>query len=411
MTSEHKPSKTTGQAKTVVAMNPPQSSRESFSADDDYYMQRAISLAKKAHYTTSPNPRVGCVLVKDKKIIGEGYHIKAGSGHAEVHALAMAGEQAKGATAYVTLEPCSHFGRTPPCAQALITSGVSQVIVAMVDPNPQVSGRGLALLEKQGIKTKIGLLSSEAQALNPGFIKMMSTGLPYVRCKLAASLDGKTAMASGESKWITSSEARSDVQRLRAQSCAIITGADSVIMDQAKMTVRWQELGALKASYAEADVRQPVRVVIDSQNRITPDLALFEQHSLVILVRTDKENNQQWPAFVKVITLPLAATSSGEDKIDLKVLLHTLAKQGINDVLLESGARLAGAFIEQGLVDELVLYQAPKLMGADGKSLVVMPGLDKLSDAKQLAIKDVRMIGPDIRIIAKLEENKTCLPE
>ncbi|WDE14417.1 bifunctional diaminohydroxyphosphoribosylaminopyrimidine deaminase/5-amino-6-(5-phosphoribosylamino)uracil reductase RibD [Thalassomonas haliotis] len=374
-------------------------------------MQRAISLAKKGHYTTSPNPRVGCVIVKDRQIVGEGYHIKAGTEHAEVHALAMAKEQANGAIAYVTLEPCSHFGRTPPCAQALIDSGVEQVVVAMVDPNPQVSGGGISLLEQAGITTQVGLLSEQARALNPGFVKVMSTGLPYLRCKLASSLDGKTAMANGESKWITSAQARSDVQRLRAQSCAIISGADSIIMDQAKMTVRWQELGQLKESYPKNEVRQPVRVIIDSQNRITPDLPLFATPGEVLLVRAAVENNPKWPSFVQQIQLPLAATGAGSEKIDLKLLLHALAQRGLNDILLESGARLAGAFIEQDLVDELVLYQAPKLMGGDGKSLVAMPGIESLSSAKQLAIKDIAMVGPDIRITAQLEENKTCLPE
>lgn len=389
----------------VTLASPADNAGEKFSEDDYAYMQRAISLAKKGHYTTSPNPRVGCVIVKNRQIVGEGYHIKAGTGHAEVHALAMAQELAKGAVAYVTLEPCSHFGRTPPCAQALINAGVVQVIVAMVDPNPQVSGRGITLLEQAGITTKVGLLSGQAQALNPGFVKMMSSGLPYVRCKLASSLDGKTAMANGESKWITSPQARSDVQRLRAQSCAIISGADSIIMDQAKMTVRWQELGQLKESYPQSDIRQPLRVIIDSQNRITPDLALFDSQGEVLLVRAVIENNRQWPSFVQQIQLPLAATASGSEKIDLKRLLHALAQRGLNDILLESGARLAGAFIEQDLVDELVLYQAPKLMGGDGKSLVAMPGIESLSSAKQLAIKDIVMVGPDIRITAKLEEN------
>ena len=403
--------KNNGPEKTVRPASLADTAGETFTPDDYLYMQRAITLAKKGHYTTSPNPRVGCVIVKNRQIVGEGYHIKAGTGHAEVHALAMAKEQAKDATAYVTLEPCSHFGRTPPCAQALITSGVKEVVVAMVDPNPQVSGSGLSLLEQAGITTKVGLLNAQAQTLNPGFIKMMSTGLPYVRCKLASSLDGKTAMASGESKWITSGQARSDVQRLRAQSCAIITGADSVLMDQARMTVRWQELGSLKETYPQSELRQPVRVIIDSQNRITPDLPIFDTPSEVLLVRAAVENNPQWPSFVQQIQLPLAATACGEDKIDLQAVLQYLAQRGINDVLLESGARLAGAFIEQDLVDELVLYQAPKLMGADGKSLVAMPGIAELSAAKQLTIKDIRMVGPDIRITAKLEENKTCLPE
>ena len=217
-----------------------------FSLQDHHFMQHAICLAKQGHFTTSPNPRVGCVIVLNGEVVGEGYHKKAGQGHAEVYALKHAGSKAKGATAYVTLEPCSHFGLTPPCAEALIKAKVSHVIAAMVDPDPRVSGRGLALLDAAGITTQFGLLEQDARALNPGFIRLMTTQLPYVRCKLAASLDGKTAMVSGESQWITSAEARSDVQRLRAQSCGIICGADSVIFDDAKMTVRWNALGKLK---------------------------------------------------------------------------------------------------------------------------------------------------------------------
>lgn len=394
-----------------------------FSNAEHRYMQRAITLAKRGHYTCSPNPRVGCVLVKDDQVVGEGYHVKAGSGHAEVNALLMAGKAAAGATAYVTLEPCSHYGRTPPCAQALIEAGIDNVIVAMVDPNPAVSGRGLTLLSQAGITSRTGLLSEQARALNPGFIKQMSTGLPYMRCKMAASLDGKTAMASGESKWITSAQARSDVQRLRAQSCAIISGADSVIGDNAKMTVRWQQLGELQGDYEQADIRQPIRVIIDSQNRVSADLALFEHDSPVILIRAAIEKQPSWPHFVEQIVLPLRSTStststsstttsaSGEDKIDLTALSRFLASRGLNDILIESGARLAGAFIEQDLVDELVLYQAPCLIGAAGKSLAVMPSLQRLSEAKKLTITDLTMIGPDIRITATLNENNACLPE
>ncbi len=391
-----------------------------FSKQDHHYMALAIKLAKQGHYTTSPNPRVGCVLVNcvdDKEqIIGTGYHQKAGQGHAEVNALLAAisnyPQLIKGATAYVTLEPCSHFGRTPPCAQGLIDAGVKRVVAAMVDPNPAVSGRGLNMLEQAGIQVEQGLLENSAKALNLGFIKVMTQALPYVRVKLAASLDGKTAMKSGESKWITSSDARRDVQRLRAQSCAIIAGADSILTDNAKMTVRWSELGALKKHYAEHDVRQPIRVVIDSQNRLTPDLAFFEQHSEILLIRNKAlsdnliasalEKSPQWPHFVEQVPLPCIENAQGEDKIDLKSLLSLLAKRGLNDVLVESGATLAGAFIEQDLVDELILFQAPKLMGGDGKSVVSMASITKLSQAKSLAITDICMVGCDIRITAQL---------
>lgn len=375
-----------------------------FSMSEHLYMAKAIELAKQGHFTTSPNPRVGCVIVQDNVIIGQGFHQKAGTGHAEVNAIADAkqkGHSIKGATAYVTLEPCSHFGRTPPCAKALTDVGVGKVISAMVDPNPQVSGRGLAMLEAAGITTLSGLLEADAKALNPGFITLMTNSLPYVRCKLATSLDGKTAMASGESQWITSSEARRDVQRLRAQSCAIITGADSVIIDKANMTVRHAELGELKAKYKQADVRQPTRVVIDSQQRLTPDLPLFKSTSPIIIIGTDVENIHQWPHFVEHITV--ASTPNG--KADLKEVLKSLGQRGFNDVFIEAGARLAGAFIEQDLVDELIHYQAPKLMGSDGKSMVTMPSVVKLNQAKNVNISDICMVGPDIKITVKLQKS------
>tara|TARA_B110000211_G_scaffold29964_1_gene30300 strand:- start:2037 stop:3164 length:1128 start_codon:yes stop_codon:yes gene_type:complete len=368
-----------------------------FSLADHKFMQRAISLAKRGHFTTSPNPRVGCVIVRNEEVVGEGFHQKAGQGHAEVHALKQAGIKAKGATAYVTLEPCSHYGLTPPCAEALIKAQVAHVIAAMVDPNPKVSGRGLELLNAAGITTQFGLLEQDARALNPGFIQLMTTKLPYVRCKLAASLDGKTAMASGESQWITSAEARTDVQRLRAQSCAVICGADSVIFDDAKMTVRWHDLGELKNSYAEADVRQPVRIIIDGKNRLTPDLAIFQSESKILLIRHTIENDHAWPHFVEQVQIDKAENS---EYINLTLLLRYLAKQGLNDVLIESGSQLTGAFVSQNLVNELILYQAPKLIGHDGKGLVNMPTVLQLDEAKNLEIQDMRMIGKDIRLTA-----------
>ncbi len=379
---------------------------QKFTAQDHQYMQQALTLAKQGHYTTSPNPRVGCVLVKNAQIVGQGFHVKAGTAHAEVNAIAQAGEQAEGATAYVTLEPCSHYGRTPPCAEGLIKAKVSHVVIAMVDPNPQVSGRGIEILNNAGITTQVGLLTQDAQALNLGFIKLMTQGLPYVRCKLAASLDGKTAMANGESKWITSPAARRNVQKLRAQSCAIISGADSILTDNAKMNVRWQELGELKNTYKEENLRQPVRVIIDSQNRLTPNLALFEIPAPIIIIGASIENLPKWPHFVEHVICPRIKNKRGEKKADLKALLGLLAKRGLNDILVESGATLAGAFIEQDLVDELILFQAPKLMGAEGKGLVNLPNIEKLSDAKKLTIQDLTMVGDDIRIVAKFEPTR-----
>lgn len=389
---------------------------------DHRYMALAIKLAKQGHFTTSPNPRVGCVLVHEEvihgeivstQVIGTGFHQKAGQGHAEVNALLDAKNNfphlIEGSTAYVTLEPCSHFGRTPPCAQTLINAKVGRVVAAMVDPNPEVSGKGLKMLEQAGIQTTFGLLENEAKSLNLGFIKIMTKSLPYVRVKLAASLDGKTAMKNGESKWITSSSARVDVQRLRAQSCAVITGADTILTDNAKMTVRWSELGELKENYSEESIRQPVRVVIDSQNRIQPNLEFFNQASPVILVRgniseTNLDNSYNWPHFVEQVQLPMIETSKGDYKVDLLALLQLLAQRGLNDVLVESGAHLAGAFIERDLVDEFILYQAPKLLGGDGKNLIELPNVNALAQAKLLSITDVRQVGSDIRITAKLEK-------
>jgi diaminohydroxyphosphoribosylaminopyrimidine deaminase/5-amino-6-(5-phosphoribosylamino)uracil reductase len=356
-------------------------------------------LAKKGRFTTSPNPRVGCVLVKDGVIVGEGFHAKAGQGHAEVNAIAQAATKAHGATAYVTLEPCSHFGRTPPCAQALIDAGVKRVVCAMVDPNPKVSGKGLAMLNAANIETAFGLLELDAKALNIGFIKLMTDKSPYVRCKLAASIDGKTAMANGESQWITSPESRQDVQKLRAQSCAIIAGADSIITDNARMSVRWSDLGALQEDYHESEIRQPVRVIIDTKNRLTPELALFSDPNAqtpIILIRDNIENCHQWPHFVEQVAVKIQPSGYA----DLHSVLALLAERGLNDVLVEAGKTLAGAFIEENLVDELILYQAPKLMADNAQGLVSMPSIVTLKQAKSLSFKDITMVGGDIRITA-----------
>lgn len=387
---------------------------EKFNPDDYHYMQRAITLAKKGHFTVSPNPRVGCVLVKNGEIIGEGYHQKAGEGHAEVNALRHCnslGHDPKGSTAYVTLEPCSHFGRTPPCSQGLIDAGIARVFVGMVDPDPRVSGRGISMLEAAGIKTTSGLLTQEAIKLNPGFISLMTTGYPYVRCKLAASLDGKTAMANGESKWITSPQARKHVQELRAQSCAVISGADSIIVDNANMNVRYDELDDDSRPFEENQLRQPVRVIIDSKNRLTPDLALFNHNSKVIIIRSAIENLPQWPHFVEQVVCPVITNEQGQTHIDLNSVLIMLAERGYNDVLIESGPSLTGAFIEKDLVNEMILFQAPKLMGADAKSLVSLSNIVQLSDAKQLKIIDASIVGPDLKITATFEQSSNNISE
>ena len=365
-----------------------------FSEQDKEFMQQAIALAAKGRFTTSPNPNVGCVIVKDGDIVGQGYHQKAGEGHAEVHALKMAGDKARGATAYVTLEPCSHYGRTPPCAKGLIDAGVSRVVAAMVDPNPEVAGRGLRMLEETGIETAAGLFEQEARALNPGFLTRMETGLPYISCKLAASLDGKTALKNGESKWITSSAARQDVQLLRAEHCAVLSGADTVLFDDAKLNVR---LSAEQLKLAEGlSVRQPIRVIIDSQNRLYPDLALFSINSPIIILRTKADTTHQWPEHVTELLV-----DSINGKVDIKKALKQLTAHGINSVFVEAGATLAGKFHELNLIDNYILYLAPKIMGQDARGLFNVPELTQMADVKSLKWHDIKQVGDDIRLTAR----------
>jgi len=364
-----------------------------FTAQDEMYMARAIELAKKGRFTTTPNPNVGCVLVKDNHIIGEGFHQLAGQGHAEVNALAVAGENAKGATAYVTLKPCSHYGRTPPCAEGLKAAGVVKVIAAMVDTNPQVAGKGLKILSDAGIEVAFGLLEQQARALNLGFFKRMEQGLPYVTCKMAASIDGKTALKNGQSKWITGSAARQDVQLHRAQSCAILTGADTVITDDAKLNVRLSELP--QALPTELSLRQPVRVIIDSQNRLTPELAVFNIESEIIIFTTKVDKSTQWPHFVRHIEVP-----QQNNKVNLTSVLAHLAKLQFNHVYLEAGATLAGKMTELNLIDEYIFYLAPKLMGCDAKSLVNFAPLTDMQNTVNLTFKECVKIGDDLRITA-----------
>ncbi len=368
-------------------------------ATDALHMARAIALAKQGWLTTRPNPRVGCVLVKGGEVVGEGAHLKAGEPHAEIHALRAAGEQSRGATAYVTLEPCSHHGRTPPCAEALIAAGVARVVVAMVDPNPQVAGRGLAMLEQAGIATHSGLMQAQAEALNPGFIKRMKTGLPYVRIKLAASLDGRTALANGDSQWITGPEARSDVQRLRAQSDAVITGADSVRADDPSMNVRHDELGHWRDRIAAERLLQPLRVVVDGEARLAPPLQLLRCEGDLLLA-SHRSYPVPWPEPVSLWQGP-----QGENgKLDLTALLAELGRREINEVLVEAGAGLAGAFIAAGLWDELVLYQAPKLMGSGARGLLQLPDLPAMAAVETLTFSDVRRVGADLRLTLTRQE-------
>jgi diaminohydroxyphosphoribosylaminopyrimidine deaminase/5-amino-6-(5-phosphoribosylamino)uracil reductase len=360
---------------------------------DRQYMQQAINLAKRGRFTTSPNPNVGCVLVKEGQIVGRGYHQRAGEGHAEVNALRQAGDNAREATAYVTLEPCSHFGRTPPCANGLIDAGIKRVVIAMVDPNPQVAGRGIAKLEQAGITVSSGLLEQQAQALNPGFIKRMTTQMPWVTVKLGVTLDGRTALNDGRSKWITGSDARVDVQQFRAQSCAILTGSDTVVADDPSLNLRWDELGLVRGVIAKEQLRQPIRVVIDSGNKVLPSHKMITIESPIILVRRETDAND-WPDHVEQLII------AGRGQFDLAQVLSILASRGINSLWVEAGAGLCGALLSNQLVDKLIIYQAPKLIGDLGKGLFHLPsvtGMDKLID---LTIDDLRMVGCDIRIVA-----------
>lgn len=367
--------------------------------NDCFWMSQALRLAERGFYTTRPNPRVGCVIVKDNQLIAEGWHYRAGEAHAEVNALQSAGDKARNATAYVTLEPCSHTGKTGPCAHALITAGIARVVYAMQDPNPLVSGRGLQILRDAGIEVTGPVLESSARELNPGFIKRMEKKLPYVRCKLAMSLDGRTAMADGKSQWITSTAARSDVQRLRAQSGAIISGADTVIHDNASFTLREAELNLENTKDIVA--LPPLRVLLDSRQRVDLDTKFFQVRSPILLVHALTESTKAYPDWVEVISLPALEKKSGEQKIDLKKLIRLLAERQINDVLIESGATLAGSFLSAGLIDELIVYMAPKLMGNLARPLFELP-LQELSAAVDLQIVDVRAVGKDWRVVAKI---------
>lgn len=355
-------------------------------ADDYRYMAHALQIAARGLYTTDPNPRVGCVVAQRDVVVGEGWHEFAGGPHAEVIALMQAGGQARGGTVYVTLEPCSHHGRTPPCVDALIEAGVRRVVAAMMDPNPLVSGAGFARLKAHGIEVESGVLEAQASALNPGFVKRMRTGLPYVRCKVAMSLDGRTAMASGESKWITGPAARADVQHWRARSSAIVTGSGTMLADDPSLLVRLDQPHG-----------QPLRVVVDSLLRTPFDACVFAGGAKT-LIATARSDEMAYTASADVVSLP-----GTEGRVDLHALLQYLAKQQYNEVLIEAGPTLSGAFLTAGLVDELVIYIAPHLLGSNARGLFHLPALEKLADRIDLDITDMRAVGPDWRILARIQ--------
>ncbi len=382
---------------------------------DARYMARALQLAQKGLYTTDPNPRVGCVIVKNDEVISEGWHARAGEPHAEILALEQAKQHAHGATVYLTFEPCCHQGRTPPCTQALIKAGVRRVVAAMRDPNPSVSGNGFDELEQHGITVHTGLMETEAEALNPGFISRMRRHRPYVRVKLAASLDGRTALASGESQWITDEAARADVQKWRARSSAILTGIGTVLMDNPSLTVRDLAIGDVQGSTSVAGApsgeantarrmpgatRQPLRVVVDSTLRmpVSAQMLHLGAGTLVVTGSDDTRRAQTLrKAGAEVIFMQTAQRT-----IDLVALMQHLAAREVNELLVEAGATLCGALLKEGLVDELVLYYAPHIMGDQARGMFRLPALAAMTDRISLEIKDVRAVGKDWRVIARV---------
>ena len=364
---------------------------QAFSAADHGFMARALRLAERGLYSTTPNPRVGCVIVQDREIVGEGWHVRAGGRHAEVHALAVAGERARGATVYVTLEPCSHHGRTPPCAEALLAGGVKRVVAAIEDPNPRVAGRGLASLQEAGVLAECGLLAAEAGELNIGFVARMTRCRPWLRLKLAASLDGKTALQNGASQWLTGPAARQDGHRWRARACAILTGIGTVRHDDPQFNVRGIE--ALAGA-----VLQPLKVVVDSRLELPLAARLLGEGKVLVAAaladRAKIEALAQRGA--EVVLLPGAG-----GRVDLPSLLAELARRGINEVHAEAGFALSGSLLGAGLVDELLLYLAPCLLGDAARGMFDLAPLASLAGRRRLAIRDLRALGPDLRLLAR----------
>ncbi len=385
-----------------------------FSAADYTHMAEALRLAARGQYSVHPNPQVGCVIVRDGVVVGRGGHLRAGEAHAEVYALAEAGDLARGATAYVTLEPCAHHGRTPPCADALIAAGVAEVVVASRDANPQVAGRGLKRLSDAGIRVRDGLLGAQAQAQNPGFLRVMAGGRPWLRAKIALSADGRSAMASGESKWITGSAARADVQRWRARSSAIITGSGTILVDNPSLNIRpamWADATQLQA-HAVNGVRQPERVVLDTQVRTPVDSALFASPGAVRVLHGESDGCAEMAARIEalktrgalvqaIVNAPMQtklSCASGQSGLDILAVLSALATAGHHTLMLEAGATLTGAFLRAGVVDELIVYQAPTILGSEARAAIAWP-MQHMAEQCRLRVTDRRQIGEDTRTI------------
>lgn len=350
-------------------------------------MRRAFELARRGQYTTDPNPRVGCVLVKDGVVVGEGWHERAGGLHAEAHALSLTGAAARGATAYVTLEPCDHQGRTPPCSQALIDAGIARVVYALDDPNPRVAGQGAARLRAHGIVVDAGLMAAESEALNPGFLKRMRTGLPYVRVKMAASLDGHTALASGESRWITSKAARTDGQRGRAASSVVLTGVGTILADDPALNVRLDDSD-----------RQPLRVVLDSNLRTPVGSRVLHRDGAVLIIAVADDPDRRKALESQDASVAIVPARNGRP--DLQAVLRLLGERGANEIWVEAGPVLAGAFVGERLFDELVIYLAPTLLGEGALPLLQLPALASLDARSRLRFAEFRNVGDDLRITA-----------
>jgi diaminohydroxyphosphoribosylaminopyrimidine deaminase / 5-amino-6-(5-phosphoribosylamino)uracil reductase len=359
-----------------------------FSPTDHAYMARALRLAERGLYATMPNPRVGCVIVQRGGIVGEGYHERAGEPHAETRALQRAGERARGATVYVSLEPCSHHGRTPPCADALVEAGVGRVVAAMRDPNPLVAGQGLQRLRAAGIAVETGLCEEQARELNVGFVARMTRQRPWLRVKTAASLDGRTALANGQSQWITGEAARRDGHRWRARSCAVMVGIGTLLADNPRLTVR-----EIKTP------RQPLRIVIDRRLDIPLDAHVLEGGNVLIATAHGERDKVRQ---LEELGAPVLRLPDAEGKVDLGALMRELARRELNEVLVESGSRLNGALVSAGVVDELIVYLAPHLLGDTARGMFDLGELTTLDHRVELTIRDVRRIDADLRVIARL---------
>ncbi len=359
--------------------------RELMSSVDYRCMARALTLARRGLYSADPNPRVGCVLLQNGDIVGEGWHERAGEAHAEVIALAAAGQRAQGATVYVTLEPCCHYGRTPPCTEALLQAGVARVVAAMRDPNPQVAGQGLAILREAGVVVDCGLLEAEARALNPGFIQRMTASRPWLRIKLAMSLDGRTALASGESQWLTGDAARRDVQRLRARSSAILTGIGTVLADDPALNVRLPET-----------IRQPLRVILDSRLRTPPTARTLHLPGSVLIFTAVADPDRQAP--LRAAGADITVVPNAGPGLDLTAIMAELARRECNEVQVECGPTLAGALLQAGLMDELVIYMAPLLLGDQARGLFQLPELTRMEERRELKLVETRAVGKDWRL-------------